>query len=199
METPSSSLRKQGSRAIAHRLPWIDRDRGTPRGATPPTPPSIRVRNTARRSLCPSSSSIWEHWKFVFQIDATRATCSPDRGNDPLVLEVGGADLVRSAGHNLVGREDSVLDEPADAMVRDTERCCGFRHRDPFAVLLNGTVGMDPAHPAHRADAVRGPGFSLTGGHSHPVQRRCDVLIRPAARHAAHNGEGLFGGTAAVL
>src|SRR5712691_10911413 len=101
-----------------------------------------------RRSLCLPSSSIWEYWKLVFQIDATRATCSPDHGDDPLVLEVGGADLVRSAGHDLVGSEDSVLDEPADAMVRDTERRCGFRHRDPFAVLLSGTVGMDPAHPA---------------------------------------------------
>ena len=27
-----------------------DRDRGTPRGATPPTPPGIRVRTTAVRS-----------------------------------------------------------------------------------------------------------------------------------------------------
>jgi hypothetical protein len=77
-----------------------------------------------QRSLCPPSSSIWEHWKLVFQIDATRAICSPDRGDDPLVLEVGGTDLVRGAGHNLVGSEDSVLDEPADAMVRDTERGC---------------------------------------------------------------------------
>jgi transposase len=102
-----------------------------------------------RRSLYPPSSSIWEHWKLVFQIDATRATCSPDRGDDPLVQEVGRTDLVRSAGHDLVASEDSVLDQPADAMARDTERRCGFRHRDPFAVLLSGTVGMDPAHPAH--------------------------------------------------
>jgi len=152
-----------------------------------------------RRSLYPPFSSIWEHWKLVFRIDAIRATCSPDRDDDPLILEVGGADLVRRAGDDLVGGEDSVLDEPADVMVRNAERRCGFRHRYPFAVLFSGTVGMDPAHPAHRADAVCGPGFSLTGGHSHPVQRRRDVLIRPAARHAAHNGEGLFGGAAAML
>src|SRR4051794_18324072 len=80
------------------------------------------------------------------KIEATRATCAPDRGDDPLVLEVGGADLVRSAGQDLVGSEESDLDEPADAMARDAERRCGFRHRDPFAVFLSGTVGMDPAH-----------------------------------------------------
>ncbi len=28
----------------------LDRDRGTPRGAAPPTPPGIRVRTTAVRS-----------------------------------------------------------------------------------------------------------------------------------------------------
>jgi hypothetical protein len=96
-----------------------------------------------RRSLCPPFSSIWEHWKLVFQIDATRATCSPDRGDDPLVLEVGGADLVRSAVHDLVGSKDSVLDEPADTMAGDTERRCGLRHREPFTVPFarNGRHG----------------------------------------------------------
>ena len=52
---------------------------------------------------------------------------------------------------------------------------------------------MDAVHPPQRADAVRGPGFSLTGGHSHPVQRRGDVLVRPSRGHAPHDGEGLFG------
>ncbi|SRR6266851_971981 len=165
METPSSSLRKQGSRAIAHRLPWIDRDRGTPRGATPPTPPSIRVRNTARRSLCPSSSSIWEHWKLVFQIDATRATCSPDRGDDPLVLEVGGADLVMSVGHDLVGGEDSILDERAmrwcvtlsAVAASECPWICG-RSASPtgcaFAHTPTGTTAI------HRIDVDEGEGRS---------------------------------------
>ena len=35
---------------IAAALLHGDRDRGTPRGATPPTPPGIRVRTTAVRS-----------------------------------------------------------------------------------------------------------------------------------------------------
>jgi transposase len=42
-----------------------------------------------RRSLCPSCSSIWKHWKLVCWRDATRTTCSPNRGSHPLVLQVG--------------------------------------------------------------------------------------------------------------
>ena len=60
-------------------------------------------------------------------------------------------------------------DEPADPVVRNSKRRGGLRHREPFAVLLGGTVSMNAVHPAHRADTVRRPGFSLTGGHSHPV------------------------------
>ena len=42
-----------------------------------------------RRSLYPSCSSIWKHWKLVCRRDATRTTCSPNRGSHPLVLQVG--------------------------------------------------------------------------------------------------------------
>lgn len=42
---------------------------------------TIRPIATAR-SLCPPSSSGWEHWKLVFVVGATRATSSPDRGGD---------------------------------------------------------------------------------------------------------------------
>jgi transposase len=101
------------------------------------------IRGVAtRRSLYPPSSSIWEHWKLVFQIDATRATCSPDRGGHPFLLQVD-SDLVWSARHDLLSREDAVLDEPADAMVRDSEPRGGFGHRQPFAVFFGGPVGVD--------------------------------------------------------
>jgi hypothetical protein len=152
-----------------------------------------------RRSLCPSSSSIWKHWKLVCRHDATRTTCSPNRGGHPFLLQVVGADLVGSARHNLLGREDAALDEAADAVVRYSEPRGGLSHREPFAVLLGRTVGMNAVHPAHRADTVRGPGFSLTGGHSHTVQRRGDVLVRPSGRHGPHHREGLVGSAAAVL
>jgi transposase len=48
---------------------------------------SIRPIAT-RRSLCSPSSSIWEHWNLVFEIDATRATSLPDGGGNPFVLQV---------------------------------------------------------------------------------------------------------------
>src|SRR4051794_2396852 len=152
-----------------------------------------------RRSLCPSSSSIWKHWELVSRHNATRTTCSPNRGGHPILLQVVGADLVGSARHNLLGREDAGFNEAANAVVRNSERRGGLRHRQPFAVLLGRTVGMNAIHPAHRADTVRGPGFSLTGGHSHPVQGRGDVLVRPSGRHGPHHCEGLIGGAAAML
>ena len=40
------------------------------------------------RSLYPSSSSICKHWKLILQIHATRATCSPDRGNEVFGLQL---------------------------------------------------------------------------------------------------------------
>src|SRR5437764_11460808 len=35
------------------------------------------------RSLCPPSSSPWKHWNLIFDIDATRATCSRKRRCHP--------------------------------------------------------------------------------------------------------------------
>ena len=40
------------------RLSELDRDRGTPCGAAPPTPPGIRVRTTAVRSGWASASNV---------------------------------------------------------------------------------------------------------------------------------------------
>ena len=71
--------------------------------------------------------------------------------------------------HNLLGREDAAFDKAADAVVRNSESRGSLNHREPFTVLLGRTVGMNAVHPAHRADTVRSPGFSLTGRHSHPV------------------------------
>src|SRR4051794_4112575 len=152
-----------------------------------------------RRSLCPPPSSACEHWKLVFGIGSTRTGCSSDRGGHSFIAQVGGPDLVRSARHDLLGGKDAVLDEPADAMVRDAEQSRGFRHREPLAVLLGGAVGTDPVHSAQRADAVRGPRLALTGGHAHPVQRGGDVLVRPSRGHAPYHSKSLFRGAAAML
>src|SRR5215469_18377419 len=152
-----------------------------------------------RRSLCPPSSSLWKHWNLIFGLGAIRATFSPERGRDPLVLQVAGADLVRSAGHHLLGREDTILNQAAYVVIGDTEFAGGLRHCQPFACLLGRTVSMNAVHPAHRTDTVRSPGLPLTRWHSHPVQRRGNILVRPSGRHGPHHGEGVVGGPAAVL
>src|SRR3954447_17444109 len=63
-----------------------------------------------RRSLCPPSLSLWKHWKLVFGRGAIRAICSLNGGGHPFALQVGSADLVRSARHNLLGGENAVPD-----------------------------------------------------------------------------------------
>jgi hypothetical protein len=151
------------------------------------------------RSLYPSSSSVCKHCKLIFVIDATRASHSPDRGSHSLTLQIRGSDLIWSARHNLLGEEDAVLDQPADAVMCDAKRRRGFGHREPFAAFLGGTVGVDAVYPSHRADTVRGPGFSLPCRHAHPVQRRSDVLVRPATCHTPHHGERLLGCAAAMF
>src|SRR3954467_2729898 len=152
-----------------------------------------------RRSLCPPSSSLWKHWKLVLRHGATRASCSANRVGYPFVLQVGSSDLVRSAWHNLLGGENAVPDQPADAVVRDPEPRGGLGHCQPFATLLGGAVGVNAVHPAHRADTVRGPGLSLTRRHSHSVERGGDIRVRPAGRHAPHHRERRIGRAAPVL
>jgi hypothetical protein len=49
------------------------------------------------------------------KLTATRATCTPERDGHPFVLQVGGTDMVWSARYDLLGREDAILDEPADS------------------------------------------------------------------------------------
>jgi len=102
-----------------------------------------------RRSLCPPSSSVCKHCKLVFQIDATRATFSPECSGYSLVLQVAGTDLVRGTGHDLLGGEDAILDQAADPVMSDAELAGGFGHRQPFAVLLGGAIGVNTVHPAH--------------------------------------------------
>ena len=98
------------------------------------------------RPLYPPSSSVWKHCELALRQDATRATCPPERGRHPFMVEVGGADLVRSARHNLLALEDAVLDQATDAVARDAQHRRGLRHREPVAAPLGGTVGVDAVH-----------------------------------------------------
>jgi transposase len=71
-----------------------------------------------RRSLCPPSLSVWEHWKRVGISDATRTTFSGHRRFDGLRRQVIGADLVRRSSNNLLSGKDLGFNEAAQGVVR---------------------------------------------------------------------------------
>jgi hypothetical protein len=58
----------------------------------------------------------------------------------------------------------------ANLVMADTELRGRIAQRQPFAILLGGSVAVDTAHTAERADTVRRPGLALAGRHSHSVQ-----------------------------
>jgi transposase len=108
------------------------------------------LRGVAKaRSLCPPCSSLWKHWELIFDIDATRATCSRKRCSSPFISYVGGSDLVWRSWYDLLGGQRAVLDQPPNAVTADAERCCGLGHRQLLAALLRRTVGMNAINPAH--------------------------------------------------
>ena len=158
------------------------------------------IRPVARsRSLCTSSSSVWKHWGLIFRNHPTRATLSRERGDDSFVLQVVGTDLVGRPGNNLLGRQNTLRDEPADLVICDSELRRGLGHREPLPVFLRGTIRVDTMHCAERSDTARVPSFSLTRRYRHSVQRGRDVRIGPPACHAAHHGEGFLGSAASMF
>ena len=64
-------------------------------------------------SLCIPSSSVCKHWNRVVVSDATRATFSGHRIFDRLRRQVGGANLVWRAGHNLHRWQRAGFDQAA--------------------------------------------------------------------------------------
>jgi transposase len=102
-----------------------------------------------RCSLCPPSSSLWKHWNLILEIDATRATFSPEAGGDPLVIEITGTDLVWGARDDLLGGKHAVFDQTANFVIGDAELESGLCHRQPFAGLLGRPVGANAIHPTH--------------------------------------------------
>jgi transposase len=64
-------------------------------------------------SLCIPSSSVCKHWNRVVVSDATRATFSGHRRFDRFRRQVGGANLVWGAGHNLDRGQHAGFDQAA--------------------------------------------------------------------------------------
>jgi transposase len=151
------------------------------------------------RSLCPPSSSAWKHWNLVFRIDVTRTFLSRRRGDDPFALHVSAQNLVRRTRNNLFGFENAVLDHPTDSMVCHSEHGRGFRHRQPLAVFLGGSISMDTMHSSQRTHTVRSPGLSLPRAHSHAIQRRSNIVVGPSSGHTTDDSQSIVGSSAAVF
>src|SRR5581483_774641 len=118
-----------------------------------------------------------KQWSLTFAHNPTRATLSGQRGRDAFVLQVSGSGLVGSTRYNLLSGENTLLDEPADVMVCYAEPLRGLCHREPLAIFLGGMVCVDVMLEPHRHDTARSPGFALTSGYAHAVQRGGDVRI----------------------
>jgi transposase len=150
-------------------------------------------------SFCAPSSSICKHCNLIFCIEVTRASFTPHRSHDALALEVGGADLVGRSSNNLLGGKHTSLDQPSNTMACNPAVLGGFSHCQPGAVLLSGAVGVDAANSPDRADPMSSPGLTLTSRQSHTVQRGGNILVRPAGRHAADDGQRIVRRAAVML
>jgi hypothetical protein len=58
---------------------------------------------------------------------------------------------------------------------------------------------VDTANAANGRDTMRCPGFALSGGQAHPIERRGDMLVGPTASHAAHHRQCIIGCRTTVL
>ena len=159
---------------------------------------SIRPLATAV-SLCIPLSSVCKHWKRARILDATRATFPGHRAPDRLRRQIGCPDLMGGARNNLNRRQHASFDEAPYRVVRDARNPRRLGHREPFPILFRRSVSMDAAHASDGGDPVRRPGFTLSSRQAHPVERRGDMLVRPAARHAPHDRQGILGRRATVF
>ena len=150
-------------------------------------------------SLCIPLSSVCKHWKRARILDATRATFPGHRAPDRLRRQIGCPDLMGGARNNLNRRQHASFDEAPYRVVRDARNPRRLGHREPFPILFRRSVSMDAAHASDGGDPVRRPGFTLSSRQAHPVERRGDMLVRPAARHAPHDRQGILGRRATVF
>ena len=95
------------------------------------------------RSLCTSFRILDKHWDLSFDVAATRAMFAGQRDSNRLGIQIARTDLPRGVGHNLLGGQNPILDQPADRVTGDAEQFCGFEHRQPFTILLRRPIGVD--------------------------------------------------------
>src|SRR4051812_8321918 len=61
-------------------------------------------------SLCPSSSSIYKHWRLRLRWGAMRTGFAHEHGDDGVAVEILDQDLPGRTRHDLLGRQHTVLD-----------------------------------------------------------------------------------------
>ena len=67
---------------------------------------------------------------------ATRASVPLSGGNDPLILKIGRANLIRRTRHDLCGGQHTFLDQAANAMISHADRLAAadiVSHSPPFS------------------------------------------------------------------
>jgi len=152
-----------------------------------------------RESLCTPSLSVWKHWKLIFGGQVTRAAFTPDRRRYRWCGKVGGEDLERRTGNDLLGAKQAGFNQLAYSVAGDAVLLCRLAQGQPSSILLGGFIRVNGADPTDRADPVCRPGFALACWQSHTVESRGDILVRPAARHAANDRQSLVGGAAVMF
>ncbi len=136
-------------------------------------------------SLCTLSSSVWKHWQLFSRREVTRASFAPDRLHYGGSGKVGSKDLERRARNHLLGAQNAGFDQLADPMAGHSASLGRFAQGQPGSILLGGLIGVNAANAPDRTDPVCRPGCTLSGRQTHPVESGGDVLVGPAARHAA--------------
>lgn len=59
-----------------------------------------------------------------------------DGSSNCLTLQIAGPDLVRGVGYDLVGMQNSLVDEAPDEVASHAKQLGSFRHCQPLPVLL---------------------------------------------------------------
>jgi hypothetical protein len=150
-------------------------------------------------SSCPPSSTVWKHLHLLLIATVTRTPLPPEGAQDVVRFEIGGPDLPRRAGNDLLGGQDPVLNHPSHDVAGHAEPRSGLAHGEPDAVRLGRSEGMDAADPADGGDTMCRPGLLLASPHAHPVQGGRNVGVGEPRRHPFHHCKSLLGGLAAML
>jgi len=73
---------------------------------------------------------------LAVDLDLTRVMFTRDSSRDCVTLHVTGSDLVRRVGYNLLGMQNSFLDQAPNHMIGYANQLGSFRHCQPLAAFF---------------------------------------------------------------